>query len=136
MIKRIFRKIILRLASSEIEKEISDYNKLVDDYNKLVSDYYSLFNVTKELRDLLQGQVYSLQQLTDPQKYGKPLSLISSPAQIQFYIKELNTCQVVLAEELGVTPGAVSRAINGDKPLLLLRKRIIDFLISKKFKPA
>jgi predicted transcriptional regulator len=55
-----------------------------------------------------------------------------TPALIQFELKNLGIKQTELAEILGVSVGAISRAIAGDKGLESLREKIIKLIEGRK----
>ena len=56
----------------------------------------------------------------------------SSPAVIQYTIKELKLKQIDIAKALGVTPACVSMAINNKPYTGIIRKQIIEFLRGRK----
>lgn len=56
------------------------------------------------------------------------------PIDLQYEIKKLGLTQRAISKKIKVTDGAVSGAINNDKLLSALRKKIIDYINQKKKK--
>ncbi len=65
---------------------------------------------------------------TRKSKLSLKLNYNSSSEDVRIVLAILNLNQESLAEPLEVTPASISRAINKDPLLKVLRKKIIDYL--------